>query len=119
MTRLLKVGAVGQTLVFAALESVVYGDAPRTLTASATSGLPVVYSVVRGPATVSGSLLTLTGAGDVMVRASQPGDGDRLPATEVDQPLLVRPQALTVGWPRPAVRTERPIPRLFLPTPVW
>ena len=56
-------------------DQLVYNE-PITLQASATSGLPVTFEVVQGPATLDGNILTLTGEeGLVKVRASQPGDG--------------------------------------------
>jgi hypothetical protein len=56
-------------------DQLVYND-PITLQATATSGLPVTFEIVEGPATVDGNILTLTGEeGLVKVRASQPGDG--------------------------------------------
>ena len=56
-------------------DQLVYGD-PITLEAVATSGLPVSFELVEGPATVNGNILTLTGEeGLVKVRAVQPGDG--------------------------------------------
>jgi len=57
------------------------------LTARATSGLPVSYSVLSGNATVSGSTLTVTGTGPVTVQASQSTDptGDYAPATPVSE----------------------------------
>jgi formylglycine-generating enzyme required for sulfatase activity len=51
-----------------------------TLSASASSGLPVGFSVISGPATINGSSLTLTGSGSVTIRASQAGNGNYLPA---------------------------------------
>lgn len=50
---------------------------------SASSGLPVIYTVLSGPATISGNQLTITGPGSVTVQASQPGDGVYLPAPNV------------------------------------
>ena len=45
------------------------------LSASSNSGLPVTYSIVSGPATLSGNVLTLNGAaGTVTVRVSQAGN---------------------------------------------
>ena len=63
---------------------------PITLNASATSGLPVSFSVIEGPATVSGNILSLTGsAGLVIVRASQEGDATYAPATPVEREFMV------------------------------
>ena len=50
---------------------------------SASSGLPVIYTVLSGPATISGNQLTITGPGSVTVQASQPGDAVYLPASSV------------------------------------
>jgi hypothetical protein len=63
-----------QTISFAPLTDRIVGDPPSVLSASASSGLPVSFSVVSGPVTVSGDKLTVTGMGTVIVRASQGGD---------------------------------------------
>ncbi|NCZ96922.1 hypothetical protein EBZ02_07185, partial [bacterium] len=44
------------------------------LNAQTDSGLPVVFSVTSGPATVSSNILTVTGAGKITVLATQPGN---------------------------------------------
>ena len=46
------------------------------LTAMSSCPLPIEYSVVSGPASVSGQTLTFTGAGFVMIQAAQAGDGN-------------------------------------------
>lgn len=57
---------------------------PIVLQATATSGLPVAFTVMDGPAIVSGNVLTLTGLpGTVTVRASQQGNADWQPAAPV------------------------------------
>ena len=73
-----------------------YGGTPVTLTASSTSGLPVTYSVVSGPAKVSGSTLTITGAGAVVVQAAQAGNTKFAAATPVSVTIKVNPAVLTV-----------------------
>jgi hypothetical protein len=67
-------GAKVQTISFGSLPDVTYGLAPFAMTATATSGLPIVYTIISGPATVSGNVLILTGAGTVTVQAGQPGN---------------------------------------------
>ncbi len=62
-----------QTITFPAMPPHAYGDAPFELNATASSGLPVTYSV-QGPASLSGNQLTLTGPGKVTVTAFQAGD---------------------------------------------
>lgn len=56
-------------------------DAAFLLQATASSGLPVSFTVQGGPATVSGDLLTVTGLGTVTVVASQAGSSSFLPAS--------------------------------------
>ena len=85
-----------QTITFGALTSRTYGDAAITLGATASSSLPVTYAVISGPATVSGSTLTIIGAGTVVVQASQAGDGTFSAASTVSQSLTVAKKALTV-----------------------
>lgn len=55
-----------------------------SLTATASSGLPVSLSLVSGAATLSGSLLTGQG-GSVIVRAIQQGDSTYAPAAVVER----------------------------------
>ena len=85
-----------QTITFQNPGTQLYGAAPITLTASASSGLPVTYTVASGPATVSGSVLMITGAGTISVRADQPGNDEWLPAPPVTDSFTVNPAVLTV-----------------------
>ncbi|MCC6823782.1 MAG: hypothetical protein IT579_23920, partial [Verrucomicrobia subdivision 3 bacterium] len=80
-----------QTITFGALSKQVVGDAPFALSASASSGLPVSFSVLSGPAILSGNVVTMTGAGLAVLRASQTGDATNAPAPNVDQVLLIVP----------------------------
>jgi hypothetical protein len=67
----------GQSISFTAPPSATYGDPSFTLTANATSGLPVAYSVGAGSnCTISGSTVSLTGAGSCVLTASQGGDAN-------------------------------------------
>ena len=49
----------------------------------------MVFSVVSGPATVSGSTLTITGVGTVVVAANQAGNTNYTAATQVTQSIVV------------------------------
>ncbi|HZL77802.1 MAG TPA: hypothetical protein VFC17_03045 [Candidatus Limnocylindrales bacterium] len=74
-----------QTITFPAIANHTFGDAPITLDAAASSGLPVTFSVVSGPATLTSSnVLTLNGAGTVTVQASQPGNSSYNPAASTN-----------------------------------
>ncbi len=78
-----------QSIIFAALTSPVTGTAPVTLAASATSALPITFSVITGPATLTGTTVTPTASGLIIVRASQPGNDTFNPAPDVDRALVV------------------------------
>ncbi len=59
-------------------------NAPITLEATASSGLPVSFEIMEGPATINGNVLTLTGAtGVVKLKATQAGNASWLPAPDV------------------------------------
>ncbi|MBI5856505.1 MAG: hypothetical protein HZB42_02545 [Sphingobacteriales bacterium] len=85
VTQSFTINKASQTISFPAIANQNFGNPPVSLAATASSGLPIIYSVVSGPATVSGNLLTLTGLGTVTVRASQSGDTNYLAATPVDR----------------------------------
>lgn len=69
-------GLAAQFIDFAEIPDQLAYNAPITLQATATSGLPVNFEVVSGPATINGNILTLTGEdGPVKVKATQMGDG--------------------------------------------
>jgi hypothetical protein len=81
---------LSQTITFTPPASpVAYGSSPITLSAVATSALTVVFSVVSGPATISGATLTITGVGTVVVAASQPGNSLYAAAPTVTQSITV------------------------------
>ena len=74
-------------------------DAPYVLSATASSGLVVSYqSSDTNVATISGSTVTIMGAGIATITASQGGDDNWNPATNVTQALTVTapPASLTL-----------------------
>ena len=85
-----------QTINFGPLANQTYGVSPITLNATASSNLPVTFSVMSGPATVSGNVLTVTGAGNVVIAASQPGNATYSAAVPVDESFTVAPASLTI-----------------------
>ncbi len=84
----LAVSERGQSIWFPPIADRWYRDTPVPLGATASSGLPVSYTVAAGPATVSGSMLTITGPGRITVRASQGGGGTWEPAPDVAQSFV-------------------------------
>ena len=91
VTHRIVVKQIEQTISFTAPTSpVTYGVAPITLSATASSGLPVTFSVLSGPASISGNILTITGVGTVVVAADQTGDADYAAAREVTHRIVVK-----------------------------
>jgi len=78
-----------QTVAFPVIGNLVFDSAPIPLSATASSGLVVTFSVVGGPATVSGTTLTVTGTGTVVVAADQAGNATYAAAPEVSQSILI------------------------------
>lgn len=73
-------------------------NTPVTLSGTATSGLPISYSVASGPATITGNQLTVTAYGPVKLTAWQPGQRPvwhPSPAMEINATLA--PTATTLG----------------------
>ena len=96
----LVVSLATQTITFAAIPNHAVNDAPFALAATASSGLAVTYNVVSGPATLSGSTVTLTGAaGTVVIRASQAGNTSYAAATSVTQSFTVSLATQTITFP--------------------
>lgn len=85
MDRSFTVAKLPQATTFGALSKQIVGDAPFGLSASASSGLPLSFSVLSGPAILSGNIVTMTGAGLVVVRASQSGSSLRTPGHTSEQ----------------------------------
>ena len=84
-----------QTIAFAPPERATYGDAPLSLTATSSSGLPVTFAVTSGPGTLDGATLRITGAGTIQIRALQGGAGTFGPAA-VTRAILVAKAPLHV-----------------------
>lgn len=82
---LVNVGRAAQTLSFAPLSSRPFSETPMALDASPTSGLPVTFTVVAGPAVIEAGTLRLLGAGRVTVRAEQAGDDTFAAAVAIER----------------------------------
>jgi hypothetical protein len=89
VTRTFNVNQASQTINFTSIPDQNFGS-NINLSATASSGLPVSFSLVSGSATLSGNLLTPTGLGTITVRASQSGNSNYLPAANVDRSFCVR-----------------------------
>ncbi len=95
----LGIAALGQTIAFAALPDRSKTDPAFALSASASSGLPVSFTV-SGPASLNGTTLTLTGStGLVTVTANQAGGGNYGAANSVVRTFNV---------------SDRPVPGVYI-----
>jgi hypothetical protein len=93
-----------QTIAFELPARVPVNTTSIALSASASSGLPVTFSILSGPGSIDGNRLLVSGTGQIVVDAVQAGDATFLPAETnrtvlvADPPtLLSQPQALTVA----------------------
>jgi hypothetical protein len=90
---------INQSITFNALTSKTYGDSSFSLTGSTSSGLSLSYSSSNtGVATVSGSVVTIVGAGSTTITASQAGNGSYNAATSVSQALTVNKASQTISF---------------------
>ncbi|MEO6916186.1 MAG: T9SS type A sorting domain-containing protein [Chitinophagaceae bacterium] len=88
-----------QIINFPAISSRTYGTSPFVLSATASSGLQVSFKVISGNATISGDTLTLTGAGTVIVAASQGGNNNYAEAVKVLQSFVLNKNGQTIDFP--------------------
>jgi len=95
-TDTLVVAQAAQTLTFPNPGNKSYGDPRLHSLRPRRPACPVAYSVVSGPATVSGGLVTITGVGAVVLRATQVGNANYLAAADVDVTFTVAKGTATV-----------------------
>jgi hypothetical protein len=98
------VALAGQTITFSSTppSGAAPGDPDYAVVATSSSGLTVVFSAnpsSAGVCTVSGSTVSLTGAGTCTVDADQPGDATHGPAPQVQQSFTIG------GPPAPSVQS--------------
>ncbi len=89
-----------QTITFAELPGKNFGDAPFSLTGTATSGLGVSYTSSNpGVASVTGSTVTILSVGTTTLTASQSGNGNYNSAAPVARILTVSSAPILIaGW---------------------
>ncbi|MBC8012420.1 MAG: hypothetical protein H7067_20245 [Burkholderiales bacterium] len=83
------------------------GGGSVELAATASSGLPVKFEVVSGPATLApnGTTLTYTDVGTVVVKATQAGDSTYGPAAPVSRNIVIKGRPQTITFDQPAPKT--------------
>ncbi len=95
------IAATGQVAAVKAGQSIVFPAVPAqtvtglvALSATASSGLPVFFTVVSGPGALSAAnVLSFSGTGVVAVAASQPGDANWSAAAHVTNTITVQAAA--------------------------
>jgi eukaryotic-like serine/threonine-protein kinase len=94
-----------QSITFNKPPSYGYVGSSATLSATASSGLPVTFSVDHGSGpgvcTLSGSTVTYTAAGSCIIDANQAGNGTYAAAPQARQTITVtgKPQSITFNKP--------------------
>jgi hypothetical protein len=94
VTRAFTVNKASQLITFTNIPDQDYRSTSVAVSATSSSNLPVNYSIVSGPATISGNVITFTGIGTVTVKASQPGDANYLPAADATKSFCINIAAL-------------------------
>jgi len=94
-------GLLSQTITgFNAIPTKTYGDGTFAVSATATSGLDVVFTssdpTVATCTGTNGTTITILKAGTCSILANQSGDASYDPAPEVAQPLTVNQKPITV-----------------------
>lgn len=69
-----------------------------TVVAPASSALPTTTTVVSGPGSISGNVVTVTGAGTITLKTSQAGNGSYLPATDVLTNVIIKKGEQTITF---------------------
>jgi predicted outer membrane repeat protein len=110
-----------QTITFVTPSSLTYGNAPITLTATGgASGNPVTFSLdetsTLGAATLSGSRLTITGVGTIVVDANQAAGSGYSGAAQVQQSIVINKVPLTITASSPTVTYGSAVPAI---TPIF
>jgi hypothetical protein len=91
------IAKASQAIIFAPLAGQNFGDPDFTVTATASSSLAVTFAA-SGNCNVTGSLVHITGAGSCTITASQAGDPDFNPATDVPQPFSIAKGSQTITF---------------------
>jgi hypothetical protein len=96
---------VFQNISFPLIDPQTFLNPPFPVSATASSGLPVTLTVTAGPATLSGNVVSLSGAGNVTVTATQAGNGTYA-AVSASQTFTVAKAAQTITFPPISARTQ-------------
>lgn len=97
VTRSFTIGKASQAIAFDAIDSQTFGDGPLTLAATGGgSGNPVTFTA-SGTCSVTGTTLSLDGAGTCTVKANQAGNTNYLAAAEVERSFTIAKATATLS----------------------
>jgi len=113
-TAILTVNPITPDLAFAPIAAQVVGGASFPVSATSLSKGEITYSVLSGPATIFGSMVTLTDAGSVVISATQAPSGDYSAATA--SAALAAAASVSVSSITPANQTMGPGRQAFAAT---
>src|SRR5207237_3526741 len=91
------ISKAGQTITFGALGGKTFGDADFAVSASSDSGLTVSLGA-SGTCGATGSTVHITGAGSCTITASQAGNSNYNPATDVPQSFTISKAGQTITF---------------------
>jgi hypothetical protein len=112
-------GASQAIAPFSPIGTKTYTAVPFSITIpSASSGLAVTVSVLSGPATISGSTITLTGTGVVELEANQVGNSDFAPAPSVLTTFAVSKATQIISAFTPISGVSYGVPAFSVTSPV-
>jgi Autotransporter beta-domain/Bacterial Ig-like domain (group 3) len=103
------IGKANQTISFTNPGTKTFGVAPFSLTATASSALPVLFaSTTPTVCTVAGSTVTIVGPGSCSIDATQVGDTNYNAALPQTQAFTVDPAAQVISFTNPGPQTFVP-----------
>ena len=110
-------GKKNQAIDFPVIPKKTTTDAPIALNATVVGGAPINYSIVSGPATISGSTLTLNkSAGVVVVKASVAGSSTHYSSEREIEFTVID---LSTYYPKVTIRLIDDYPLEIKDTSVW
>jgi hypothetical protein len=90
-----------QSITVDVIDSRTFGDPDFTVSATASSGLPVSFTA-DGQCSIDRAAIHITGAGSCTVKASQPGNTSYLPAADVVQRFAIAQATPALRWAAPS-----------------
>ncbi|PSR55161.1 hypothetical protein AHMF7605_17430 [Adhaeribacter arboris] len=110
-------GSKNQFVTIASIPVKTLGEGPFAISATATSGLPVTFRVVSGPATIKDNIVTIIGLGTVLVKAFVAGTDAYQPAEATLSFFVETPALLKTEWEKIIGGDKEDVISFVQPTP--